>query len=390
MKRIRIIALPAALLLAVALSGCAQTGLRLSGTVECTQYDVQAQAAGTLVAVDVGEGDQVRKGDVLARVDDAAQQAAVAQAQAAVDARQARLDGLKAGSRAEQIDTAEAAERAAAARYEDIKNGPTDEQVNQARAASRAAASARDTAKKSWQHAKSKADKAQKAYDDGALTKDLLDDANWVAATAYGIYKTASEQANQASAAYAAARKGPTAETVAAAQAAWDQTRAQLEMARNGAAETDIRAAQADLDGANAALAAAKVALSRCQVIAPADGIVTLWNPKAGALVNAGGFVATLRDVGDLWMHLYVPQSQLKLISLGQTLELVTPAYPGETFRGIVQTIAAEAEFTPRNTQTEQGVENTVFKVKVRIEDGEHKLRSGMTMQVTLDLGQVQ
>jgi HlyD family secretion protein len=70
-------------------------------------------------------------------------------------------------------------------------------------------------------------------------------------------------------------------------------------------------------------------------------------------------------------------------------MELTTPAYPGETFRGTVQTIATEAEFTPKNTQTEQGVENTVFKVKVSIEDSEHKLRAGMTMQVTLDLGQV-
>ena len=70
MKPLRIVALPAAALLALTLGACADGTLTLSGTVECTGYDVQALSAGQVAQVLVQEGDQVKSGDVLARVDD--------------------------------------------------------------------------------------------------------------------------------------------------------------------------------------------------------------------------------------------------------------------------------------------------------------------------------
>lgn len=389
MKRIHILAALAALLLAAALSACSGSNLTLSGTVECTQYDVQAQVAGQIVKTQAKEGDAVTQGAVLAQVDDAAARTAVAQAQANVDARQAALDALKAGSRAEQVAQAQAAEQAAKAKYDDLKNGATPEQIKQAAAASRAAAAARDTAKKGWQFAKSKADDAKATYDAGTLSKDKLNDANWAADSAYGAYKAAAEQANQAAAAYAAAKAGPSDQAIAAAKAGWDQAKAALDLVKDGATDFDLRAAQANLDAAKAALDAANLTLARCQIVAPAAGLLAQWNIQQGSLISAGGFAAAVLDPNDLWMHLYVPQSKLKLVSVGQKLTLTTAAYPGETFEGTVETIASQAEFTPKNTQTEQGVENTVFKVKVRIADDGHKLRQGMTMQTTLPDGQV-
>jgi HlyD family secretion protein len=65
-------------------------------------------------------------------------------------------------------------------------------------------------------------------------------------------------------------------------------------------------------------------------------------------------------------------------VDIGQTAQVTVDAYPDETFEGTVTFIALEAEFTPKNVQTEEERVNLVFAVKISLENPDHRLKPGM------------
>jgi len=83
--------------------------LRFSGVIEGTQAAVVAEMGGRVIELAADEGDAVQAGQVLARLDDAALQVGVKQAQAAVRAAEANLAQVKAGARSEEIAAVQAA-----------------------------------------------------------------------------------------------------------------------------------------------------------------------------------------------------------------------------------------------------------------------------------------
>ena len=62
-------------------------------------------------------------------------------------------------------------------------------------------------------------------------------------------------------------------------------------------------------------------------------------------------------------------------------------SFPGETFNAVVNYIATQAEFTPRNVQTVDGRSNTVYAVKLQLADTSGKLKPGMPADVTFTPG---
>lgn len=382
------VAIAAGLLyLAASLAGCQpdQT-LRLSGTVEYTQYDVVAETSGKITTLNSAEGEVLQAGASIATIDSALQETTTAQMQAQVVAREATLDELQAGSRRELIRQAEAAVKAAQAQYDGLRKGPTAEQVAEARAAVRIAAANKNTAAKSSQYADDQYDDAHTAYHDGRLTQAQLDAAKHGRDLADGQYQTALEQYRLAQAQFTAVKKGATADTLKAAQAALEQAQAQLELARTGSTPYALTVAQANLDAARAQLKQARLLQARCVIQAPVAGTLVILNIQPGDMVTSGGYVASVADTQDLWVHLYVPQARLKLFTLSQNVPLTTTAFAGATFTGTVVYLASEAEFTPQNIETNDAKENTVFKVKLRIADPSHQLRAGMTMAAAIPL----
>jgi len=373
------------LALLTVLTGCTDADtIKLSGTAECTEYDVHAEAAGMIVSVNTAEGGSVTEGERIAVIDSSVQQTGVQQAEALVAAREAQLESVKTGSRAEQIASAQAALKAAAAKYNDLKNGATAEQLKQAKAAANLAATNESTAKKAYNNAKEAYNDALAAYNAGIITKDKLNEARFAMDEANGAYKAASQQYDIAYAQYQEVKKGPTPDAVKAAKAAVEQAQAQLDLLKNGSAQYTIDAAQAELDAAKAQLKQAELLLSRCDIKAPASGVLSILGVGKGDMVNTGGYAATIVDFSDIWTNVYVPQSKLQFVSLGQMIKLSTPAWPGEAFTGTVVYIASEAEFTPKNTQTYEARENTVFRIKIGIDDEGKKIKPGMTIDAVL------
>jgi multidrug resistance efflux pump len=78
----------------------------------------------------------------------------------------------------------------------------------------------------------------------------------------------------------------------------------------------------------------------------------------------------------------YVPEADLGRVSLGQTVEVTVDAYD-DVFIGQVSHIASQAEFTPKNVQTQEERVHTVFAVNIRLGNADHRLKPGMPADAT-------
>ena len=87
----------------------------------------------------------------------------------------------------------------------------------------------------------------------------------------------------------------------------------------------------------------------------------------------------------ELTLKIYVPENRYGRIALRQTYPVTVDLFPGETFQGTVRYIADQAEFTPRNVQTTDSRQTTVYAVKLDLEPTGGKLKPGMPADVHLD-----
>ena len=155
----------------------------------------------------------------------------------------------------------------------------------------------------------------------------------------------------------------------------------QLESARKG---YDV--AQSQVDQARAALRTAEVRLKDTAADAPVSGIVLSRNVERGETVSAGIAVYSLGDLDNPWVKVYVNETRLGLVKLGQKAQVFTDTYPGKAYEGTVTYIASEAEFTPKNVQTKEERVKLVFGVKVRMKNENSELKPGMPADVKINM----
>lgn len=336
----------------------------------------------------------------------------LAAAQAALKAAQENFDKLKAGPKAADLTAAQAALNAALENYAKVKRGPTPEDLAPLKA--------------QVDNAQAALNQAQAAYDKvgGASNPNihLLPQAT--------LLQQATNNYNAALAAYNNARNHPTASELAAVQAAVDNARAALD--RLTADDAQLAAAQAQVDNAQAvvnrltpdaaqlaaaqaavdnaqaalnrltpsqetlsvaqaqvnqaqaALAVLNVQLAKTKITAPGAGIVSRRAVNPGELATPGSALLTITRLDPVELTVYVPETRLGNIQLGQTIGVQVDSFPGRVFNGRVIYISDEAEFTPRNVQTKEERVTTVFAVKVEIPNAGLELKPGMPADATL------
>ena len=179
--------------------------------------------------------------------------------------------------------------------------------------------------------------------------------------------------------------KARTAHDVAAAQAA--QTEEQYRLVVAGPRRERIAAARAQAAQAEAALAAADASLANTVIRAPFAGVVTVRHREPGEIVGAGAAVLSLMDRDDRWVRIYVSEARIGAVHTGQAATITTDTFRGKTYPGEVVHISSEAEFTPKNVQTDEERVKLVYAVKVRIAgDAAFELKPGMPADVRLAL----
>src|SRR5437016_8920406 len=146
--------------------------------------------------------------------------------------------------------------------------------------------------------------------------------------------------------------------------------------------EKNVAAGKMRVAQARAQLADMDAQLAEMQVIAPADSILEVLSVKVGDVLPANREAATLLLTGHLWVRVYVPESWLGLIKLGEPVRVRVDSFPGKDFEGTVEQVSRQAEFTPRNVQTVEDRIRQVFGVKVRLPNTDDRLRAGMSADV--------
>lgn len=263
----------------------------------------------------------------------------------AAGAELARLDQSELSARRDQAD---ATARAADASLLELRRGSRPEEIRQAEAAARAATEQANTAEKD-------ATRARELRKQQVLSEAELD---------------------QAEAALAAAR----AREVEAREA--------LRLVRQGPRRERIEAAQANAAAASATVRSIEATLANTVIRAPFPGVITVRHHHPGEIIQAGATVLSLLDRSDRWVKVYVPETRIGSVHVGQSAHITTDTFPGKRYAGRVSYVASEAEFTPKTVQTREERVKLVYAVKVRIEgDPSYELKPGMPADVVLEAG---
>ncbi|NPV27469.1 MAG: HlyD family efflux transporter periplasmic adaptor subunit [Firmicutes bacterium] len=151
-----------------------------------------------------------------------------------------------------------------------------------------------------------------------------------------------------------------------------------LELIRSGSRPEAIAAASHDVEQARAQLEMTKTNLNETILTAPMSGTVLFKGAEPGELVTAGQPILTLIDLAHLWMRIYVPETEIGQVKLGQAVRITVDSFPNREFSGRVVEISPQAEFTPKFIQTKKERVNLVFGVKVELDNSEHLLKPGM------------
>lgn len=146
--------------------------------------------------------------------------------------------------------------------------------------------------------------------------------------------------------------------------------------------EKNVAAAKMRVAQARAQLADIDSQLSEMQIVAPADSVLEVLSVKVGDVLPANREAATLLLTGHIWVRVYVPESWLGLIKLGEHVRVRVDSFPHTDFDGVVEQISRQAEFTPRNVQTVADRIKQVFGVKIRLPSDDDRLRAGMAADV--------
>ncbi len=171
---------------------------------------------------------------------------------------------------------------------------------------------------------------------------------------------------------------------VQAAEAGVDQANAgillahaQIRQAGNNRqiAETAVQQAEAALDMVN-------LQLEKLQVYSPISGVILTRTIDPGEILAAGYTALTVGDLIHLTVTVYLPEDKYGQIKLGDIADLSIDSFPDEVFEAVVMRIADEAEYTPRNVQTQEERQNTVYAIELAVKNQSGKLKPGMPADV--------
>ncbi|HEY6386319.1 MAG TPA: efflux RND transporter periplasmic adaptor subunit [Candidatus Acidoferrum sp.] len=333
--------------------------LQGSGTVEARDIRVGSKVGGRIDKVLVREGDRVQPGQTLITFDDKELLASLNQSRAAAEK-------AKRGYRPEEIAEARAAAEQAKADYEMRLNGYRKEDVEAAQSDVERAAADEVRARLDFQRYQALAQK-------DLVSKQQRDtaEANW---------KMALAQQQNYQHKLDVLRRGYRPEEIASAEAHYRETQATLEKFASGNRREDVELAKA-------AYSYDEARFREREVTAPSAATVEVLDVRPGDIIAPNTPVATLLEQDQIYVRIYIPETELGRVHVGQKAEVRVDSFPKTVFEGIVEQINQQAEFLPRNVQTREERVHQVFGVKIRINDPAGHVLAGMAADVKLKAG---
>ncbi len=369
-----------------------------SGFIEGEEVIIASEIAGRVEKLAIEEGDAVTVGQELVRLDRAMLDAQIAQAQAAVDTAKAQLAQVQAGARTEDVRQAEAALAQAVAVREGAKRAwdnaqavraspqELDVRIATAEAQLKSAKANLEAATANAVSARTRVDGAG-GVDQVRIEGKVLVNNWWAAEAAVTAAQANVDGAQRGLQVLQDMRARPlTLDTqVDAAKAQYDtavaavtvaQTR--LDATKAGATKEQIAVAEAGVKQAQAALNLLQVQAAKTILKSPVNGIVARRIAHLGETVTPNATLLTVTNLESVKLTIYVPETQIGQVKIGDAIAVKVDSFPAKTFNGKVIFIATQAEFTPRNVQSQTERVNTVFAVRVQISNPNQELKPGM------------
>lgn len=346
-----------------------------SGTIEATEVDVSFKIPGRVVARPVDEGQRVERGALIARLESRELEAAVDRLRASLDATETRIPQLQTeiALQSELTGARVAEARATLAvreeRLAELRSGSRPQEVQRAWAEVR-------EARATMVNAETDLRRVEMLFGRELIAEQQRDAARTAFAVAAERHRAAVEQLELV-------KEGPRPEEIRRAEAEVRQAGAALLVAQTGEIEATLKrqqlaTLQANVARDRAALAAAAAQLSYTVLESPQAGVVLRKHVEPGEMIPAGTPAVTVADLGSIWLKIYVPEPHLGRVKLGQPAEITTDSYRGKVYRGTVTFISSQAEFTPKNIQTQEERVKLVFAVKIAADNPDQELKPGM------------
>jgi HlyD family secretion protein len=347
-----------------------------NGTVAAERsINISPKSSGVLKQLFVKEGDVVKRGQIVAYMDDSNLQGQLLQAQGNLAQVEAAFRKSVEGNRSQEIERSQAELAQAEASLQELMNGNRPEDIAQAQARLKNSQAALSQAEDDFR-------RNQSLYSQGAISRSDLNQKR-------KTLDQAQADVVERQQALKSQRMGTRPEQIVQQAAIVKQKQASLSLQREGNRVADIDQARAQVTSSRGALKTIQTQIEDTVLRAPFDGLITQKFADPGAFVTpttagsnvsgaASNSVVTLASVNQVVAN--IAEANIAQIHLGQRVKLKVDAFPGKTFAGKVSQIAAEAT-------VQQNV--TSFKVNVTLlADARTLLRSGMNVEAEFQIGE--
>jgi HlyD family secretion protein len=162
------------------------------------------------------------------------------------------------------------------------------------------------------------------------------------------------------------------------AKASLQKAMESYQLVKEGPRREDIEDARAQVEQATASLRLAETQFGYSELQSPISGVVLVKSSEIGEVVNPGTSVLTLADIKNVWLKAYIPETELGRVKWGQEVQVTTDLRPEKTYEGRISFISSQAEFTPKQIQTEKERVTLVYRIKVDIPNPNQELKPGM------------
>ncbi|MGE5453119.1 MAG: HlyD family secretion protein [Acidobacteriota bacterium] len=287
-------------------TGSAASLVSGNGRIEATEVDVATKLAGRVEAILVSEGEFVKAGQLLARM---------------------QIESLQA-QRDEAVARQQQAQQAVSGAQAQVALRESDREAVAATVAQRE--SELDAAQR-------RLSRSEALARDGMATGQGLDDDRARVRSARAALAAAKAQVNAAQAAVLSAR-------------------------------TQVDGAKANVTAAAATTARIDAELTDSVLKAPRDGRVQYIVTQAGEVLGGGGKVLNLVDLSDVYMTFFLPETVAGRIALGSEVRIVLDAAPQYVIPAKVSFVASTAQFTPKTVETASERQKLMFRVKAQID----------------------
>jgi multidrug resistance efflux pump len=335
-----------------------------SGTIEARTISVGSRVGGRVKEVLLREGDSVQAGQALVTFEPGDYPAQLIQANAQLVSWQANLEKLKQGARPEELAEARARAATAKAALDQAVAGTRPEEI----AAAEARLAVQEVA---VEKAKLNAERVHALDRTGATARVDVDNADMELKGALALRDALKHQTDEL-------KNGSRRTEVAQARAREMEQAALSRLVAAGSRTEDLKAAQAQVDGAQGRVDQIMVMLDELTVRAPLAARVEALDLRPGDILAPNATAAILLEEKQLFVRIYVPETRLGQVKVGQLVPILVDSFPDQRFQGVVEHINGVGEYSPRNLQTADERADQVFATRVGLKSGFEQLRAGM------------